>query len=153
MPYNKEKEMTVQSKNPKQIHDGYKEAVVDSLLNNLSARLSGRGEFYDVIYGNKPAAVLMSEFIVPMPVDERVGDEEADPIHICAHGLDFQLSTESIAEKISVSVAAAVYVRIIPSAEEVRPGGRLEVTFPLTRPANLELHCGRALFPANAASR
>jgi len=131
--------MPVLSKDPKTIHDGYKEAVVDSLLNNLSARLSGRGEFYGVIYGNKPAAVLMSEFIVPMPVDERVGDEEADPIHICAHGLDFQISTESIAEKIAVSVTAAIYVRIIPNAEEVRPGGRLEVTFPLTRPASLEL--------------
>lgn len=125
--------MTVLSKNPKQIHDGYKEAVVDSLLNNLSARLSGRGEFYGTIYGNKPAAVLMSEFIVPMPVDERVGDEEADPIQISAHGVDFQISTASVQDKIAVSVTGAVYVRIIPTFEEVRLGGRLEITFPPTK--------------------
>jgi hypothetical protein len=125
--------MPLLSKNPKQIHDGYKEAVVDSLLNNLSARLSGRGEFYSIIYGNKPAAVLMSEFIVPMPVDERVGDEEADPIQISAHGLDFQISTESSEDKIAVSVTGAVYVRIIPTFEEVGPEGRLEITFPPTK--------------------
>jgi len=125
--------MTVLSKNPKQIHDGYKEAVVDSLLNNLSARLAGRGEFYGTIYGNKPAAVLMSEFIVPMPVDERVGDEEADPIQISAHGLDFQISTDSVQDKIAVSVTGAVYVRIIPTFEEVRPEGRLEIAFPPTK--------------------
>lgn len=125
--------MPVLSKNPREIHDAYKEAVVDSVLNNLSARLAGRGEFYDVIYGNKPAAVLMSEFIVPMPADERVGDEEADPIQISAHGIDFQISSSAGNEKIGVSVTGAVYVRIIPTEDEVRPGGRLEVSFPLTR--------------------
>lgn len=125
--------MPVLSKNPKQIHDGYKEAIVDSLINNLSARLSGRGEFYSTICGNKPAAVLMSEFIVPMPVDERVGDEESDPIQISAHGLDFQIGTDSVDDKISVTATGAVYVRIIPTAQEVQPGGRLEITFPPTR--------------------
>lgn len=125
--------MTVLSKNPREIHDAYKEAVVDSVLNNLSSRLAGRGPFYEIIYGNKPAAVLMSEFIVPMPVDERVGDEEADPIQISAHGIDFQISTSAGNEKIAVSVTGAVYVRIIPTEVEVKPGGRLEVSFPLTR--------------------
>lgn len=75
--------MSILSKNPRNIHPAYKEAVVDSLLNGLSARLAGRGDFYKVIYGAKPSAALMSEFIVPMPPEERGGDEEADRSSNC----------------------------------------------------------------------
>lgn len=124
--------MAVLSKDPRKIHDGYKEAVVDSLLNNLSARLAGRGEFYKIIYGNKPSSVLMSEFIVPMPDDERDGDEEANPIQISAHGLDFQVKSDASNTKINVSVNGALYVRILPTSEDINSGGRLEATFPLT---------------------
>ena len=131
--------MTVLSKNPREIPDAYKEAVVDSLLNNLSARLSGTGDFSKIIYGNKPSTALISEFIVPMPVDERAGDEEADPIQISAHGLDFQVQADARAVLMSVSVKGAVYVRIFPTEEDVRPGGRLEATFPLTRDARTEI--------------
>lgn len=129
----------VRSKNPREIHDAYKEAVVDSLLNNLSARLAGRGEFYKVIYGSKPSAALMSEFIVPMPAEERLGDEEADPIKISAHGLDFQVCVDAKAMKIGVNVRGGVYVRILPTEDEIKPGGRLEATFPLTREARQEI--------------
>ncbi|MCU7926833.1 MAG: helicase [Candidatus Thiodiazotropha sp. (ex Dulcina madagascariensis)] len=131
--------MTILSKNPSEIHDAYKEAVVDSLLNNLSARLAGRGEFYKVIYGNKPSAELMSEFIVPMPDDERDGDEEANPVQISAHGLDFQVSSDAKNTKIRVTVNGALYVRILPTEEEVKPDGRLEATFPLTNEALKEI--------------
>jgi hypothetical protein len=131
--------MPVVSKNPRDIHDAYKEAVVDSLLNNLSARLAGRGDFYRVIYGSKPSTTLISEFIVPMPAEERVGDEEADPIRISAHGLDFQIRADGKGAKMMVSVNGAVYVRILPTEDEVRPGGRLEATFPLTREARTEI--------------
>jgi hypothetical protein len=125
--------MTVTSKNPRDIHDAYKEAVVDSLLNTLSARLAGRGDYYKIIYGSKPSAALMTEFIVPMPAEERMGDEESDPIQISAHGLDFQIDADSNHTKMSVSVRGAVYVRILPTEDEVKPGGILEATFPLTR--------------------
>ncbi|MGC2519130.1 MAG: helicase-related protein [Burkholderiales bacterium] len=131
--------MAVLSKNPREIHDAYKEAVVDSVLNNLSARLAGRGDFYSVIYGSKPSAALMSEFIVPMPAEERVGDEEADPIRISAHGLDFQVRANAKATKMAVSLKGAVYVRILPTEDEVKPGGRLEATFPLTKEARQEI--------------
>jgi len=131
--------MTVLSKDPREIHDGYKEAVVDSLLNNLSARLAGRGEFYKVIYGNKPSAELMSEFIVPMPDDERDGDEEANPIQISAHGLDFQVRSDAKNTKIKVTVNGALYVRILPTEEEISPGGRLAAIFPLTKETRKEV--------------
>src|SRR5260221_857803 len=100
--------MAVSSKDPRAIHDAYKEAVVDSLLNNLSGRLAGRGDFYRVIYGAKPSTALISEFIVPMPVDERMGDEEADPIRISAHGLDFQIRAAAVDTTMTVRVTGAV---------------------------------------------
>lgn len=131
--------MTVHSKDPRVIHDAYKEAVVDSLLNNLSARLAGRGDFYKVIYGTKPSTALMSEFIVPMPAEERGGDEEADPIRISAHGLDFQVQANAKSDQLGVSVTGAVYVRILPTEDEIKPGGKLEATFPLTRAARAEI--------------
>jgi len=131
--------MPVLSKNPREIHPAYKEAVVDSLLNGLSARLAGRGAFYKLVYGTKPSAALMSEFIVPMPSEEREGDEEADPIRISAHGLDFQICSSAKSAELDVSVTGAVYVRILPTQDEVTPGGRLEATFPLTREARAEI--------------
>lgn len=131
--------MTIKCLDPRKIHDAYKEAVVDSLLNNLSARVSGRGEFYQVIFGNKPSKTLISEFLLPMPEAERQGDEEADPIQISAHGLDFQIGTEARDAKLRARVTGSVYVRILPTADDVRPGGRLALSFPLTRIAERAL--------------
>lgn len=131
--------MPILSKNPRDIHPAHKEAVVDSLLNGLSARLAGRGDFYKLIYGTKPSNALLSEFILPMPAEERDGDEEADPIRISAHGLDLQVRSGASISTMSVSVTGAVYVRILPTEDEVKPGGRLEATFPLTRDARIEI--------------
>lgn len=131
--------MPILSKNPRDIHPAYKEAIVDSLLNGLSARLAGRGDFYRVIYGAKPSAALMSEFIVPMPPEERGGDEEADPIRISAHGMDFQIRSAAVRTPLGVSLTGAVYVRILPTEDEVKSGGRLEATFPLTREASADI--------------
>ncbi len=131
--------MPILSENPRDIHPAYKEAVVDSLLNGLSARLAGRGEFYQVVYGAKPSATLMSEFIVPMPPEERDRDEEADPIRISAHGMDFQINSTAAGTKLLASLTGAVYVRILPTEDEVKAGGRLEATFPLTRQARSEI--------------
>lgn len=132
--------MAVLSKDPRDIRDAYKEAVVDSLLGNLSARLAGRGEFYRVVYGNKPSATLLTEFIVPRPAEERDGDEEADPIRISAHGLDFQVGLQPSSEKFTVNATCALYVRILPTSNEVMPGGRLEATFPIAREVQRELN-------------
>lgn len=131
--------MPIVSENPRNIHPAYKEAVVDSLLNSLSARLAGRGEFYKVIYGAKPSSTLISEFILPVPPEEREGDEEADPIRISAHGMDFQIRSAAMGSTLEVSLTGAVYVRIFPTEEEVQPGGRLEATFPLTKEARTDI--------------
>lgn len=132
--------MAVLCKDPRDIRDAYKEAVVDSLLGNLSGRLAGRGEFYEVIYGNKPSATLLTEFIVPRPAEERDGDEEADPIRISAHGLDFQVESDEAEALFVVNASTAVYVRILPTADEIAPGGRLEAVFPIAREVQRELN-------------
>lgn len=131
--------MTVLCKNPREIHPALKEAVVDSLINGLSARLAGRGDYYSVIYAAKPSSTLMSEFIVPMPAEERDGDEEADPVRISAHGMDFQIRSGASTTRIGVSLIGAVYVRVLPSDDDMKPGGLLEATFPLTREARAEI--------------
>lgn len=125
--------MPVLSKNPREIHSAYKEAVVDSLLNGLAARLSGRGEFYRVVYGTKPSSALVSEFIMPMPLQERTGDEEADPIRISAHGVDFQLRASASESVCKVDLTGAVYVRILPNVDDVAPQGRLFTNVPLNK--------------------
>ncbi|WP_350262754.1 hypothetical protein AAF463_24065 (plasmid) [Pantoea sp. BJ2] len=131
--------MPVLSEDPRSIHPAFKEAVVDSLLNGLSARLSGRGEFYTVIYGTKPVKALLSEFIVPMPAEEREGDEEADPVRISAHGMDFQIRSTAENARLTVSLTGALYLRILPTEDDVKPGGRLAPTFTLTREARAML--------------
>lgn len=131
--------MPVLSKNPRNIHPAYKEAVVDSLLNGLAARLAGRGDFYRFVYGTKPSSALVSEFIMPMPAEERTGDEEADPIRISAHGLDFQLRAGAGESVLAVSVTGAVYVRILPNADDVKPDGRLFPNIPLTKEATAQV--------------
>lgn len=131
--------MSVRCKDPRAIHDACKEAVVDSLLNNLSARVAGRGEFYRIIHGSKPSAVLVSEFLLPMPQSERDNDEEADPIRISSHGLDFQIDRSAQDAPLDVQLRCAVYVRILPLAEELQPGAILEPKFPLAQEVRREL--------------
>lgn len=131
--------MPVLSRNPRNVHPAYKEAVVDSLLNGLAARLAGRGEFYQFVYGAKPSSALVSEFILPMPLEERTGDEEADPIRVSAHGVDFQLRTDAGSSVLNVSATGAVYVRILPNEDDIKPDGRLFPSIPLTRDASAQL--------------
>ena len=108
--------------NPREIHDSVKEAVVDSLLNNLTARLAGHGIRGKILYNSKPRNILVTEFLLPKPERERIEDEEASPIHISAHGLDFQIGSDNQNIKISVKPTISVYVRILPTPDEVKPG-------------------------------
>lgn len=131
--------MPVLSKNPRDIHDACKEAVVDSLLNNLSARLAGREEFCRVILAMQPHKALTSEFLLPKPAAERDGDEEASPIEISAHGLDFQVSTQALNAPMRIQITGAVYVRVLPTADEIALGGPLEPSFPLDKDVQRQL--------------
>jgi hypothetical protein len=131
--------MIVRSVDPRAIPDTCKEAVVDSLLNNLGARVSGARSFYRVILGTHPSRLLVSGFILPRPIEERAADEEADPIRISTHGLDFQLDARTLERRVRVELSGSVYVRVLPTAAEVQVGGRLHPIFPLNSEAKANL--------------
>jgi Helicase conserved C-terminal domain len=114
----------------RQIPDPLKEAVVDSILNNLAARVSGKGEFRQLIVNARPSDLLVSGFIVPLPEELRNDDEEASPLQINAHGLDFHASTERLHLPISFRLKGSIYVRIFPSAAEMAVGGDLAPVIP-----------------------
>jgi hypothetical protein len=99
--------------------DPVKEAVVDSILNNLAARVSGKGEFRGVILNARPSDLLVSGFIVPLPEELRDSDEETSPLQINAHGLDFHASTEGLGRPIKIRLGGAIYLRIFPSAADL----------------------------------
>ncbi len=123
--------MTRVSIQPREIPDTCKEAVVDGLLNNLAARTAGLGDFYRTVCGARPSGVLVSGFIVPRPLEERDDDEEANPMRISAHGLDFQIGANQQDVPLQVKVSGSIYLRILPEAAEVAPGGPLYPRFPV----------------------
>lgn len=114
---------------PKAISTSFKEAVVDSLLNLVHARISGTGEFGAVLYGTRPRNLLNSAFLLPMRGAEE-GDEVTSPIWISSHGLDFQIAKDGSGD-IVVQPRFAIYVRILPSEDDIkredcRPSFRLK---------------------------
>ena len=109
----------------KNIPDPCKEAVADSILNNLSARVSGKGEFHRFISNARPSDLLVSGFIVSRPKKENESDEEANPLQINAHGLDFHVSDACLLRPIKLRLNGSVYLRVFPSASDVAPGGGL----------------------------
>ena len=74
-----------------------------------------------------------------MPEPDRTEDAEADPVCISAHGVDFQLEAAASKTPLFVSVTGAVYVRVLPTADDVKPGGPLNPSFPLTPETHREL--------------
>ena len=111
--------------------DPLKEAVVDSILNNLSARVSGKGEFRSVILNARPSDLLVSGFIVPLPEEQRDDDEETNPLQINAHGLDFHATEADLHKPIRLQLHGSVYVRVFPSADDMKVGGDLIPVIPL----------------------
>jgi hypothetical protein len=109
----------------KDIPDPCKEAVADSILNNLSARVSGKGRFHCIISNARPSDLLVSGFIVARPKKENENDEEANPLQINAHGLDFHVSDESLSRPIRLRLHGSVYVRVFPSVSDIARGGEL----------------------------
>jgi hypothetical protein len=95
--------------------------------------------------------VLVSGFIVPRPQGERDGDEEANPMRISAHGLDFQIGVHQRDVPLRVGVRGSIYLRILPEAAEVAPGGPLFPSFPIKREVRKALRARIA--EGNAALR
>lgn len=123
--------MTVRAADASRIDATCKEAVVDGLLNNLAGRVSGTDEFHRLIYGIRPSDLLVSGFLVARPEEDRDSDEEASPLQINAHGLDFHIDAAGMHTPMRARLKAGVYVRVFPTREDVASGGRLRPAFSL----------------------
>lgn len=114
---------------PKTIPSTLKEAVVDALLNLTYARISGEGEFGEVLYGARPRGLLNSGFLLPARTDVE-GDEVTSPIWVTAHGCDLQVARAG-GGSIRIQPRFALYVRVLPTEDDVkrpdcRPSFRLK---------------------------
>jgi hypothetical protein len=123
--------------NPRDISDTLKEAVADALLNTTVSRLSGRGQYGEVLYGVRPRLTLASGFLLPrqLPTDE---DEVSASISISAHGADFLVAANADGT-IRVKPYAAVYLRVFPTAAEMLGHPSCELKFHLQHDIELEL--------------
>lgn len=94
-----------------------KEALVDALLNRTWQRCSGWGSEGSFVYGVKPSQRFVSGFLLPRFDELGVQDETSD-IHISAHGLDFQVLSESEGV-VAVTVRLSIYIRVLPEWKEL----------------------------------
>lgn len=92
-----------------------KEAVCDAVLSRTRAVVSGENEFGAAVLGGRPSRTLSSGFILPRISQD--GDDEASDIHISSHGMDVRILQAS--GELTVSSQLFVYVRALPSAEEL----------------------------------
>ena len=99
--------------------DDAKEAMTDALLNLTWQRVSGFGAEGGVVYGTKPSLRFVSGFLLPRFSDHQT-DETSD-IHISTHGIDCQIGSGAPGT-IDVRVDFAIYVRALPSWDELTSG-------------------------------
>lgn len=92
------------------------EAVCDSFLGMLQARATGAGNLGAVLYRSLPSRQLVSGFLLPKY--DAAGDDVTNDIKVAVHGMDFRMR---LGEKRTVIVepAASVYVRLLPSADDL----------------------------------
>lgn len=109
-----------------------KEAMVDALLNMTWQRASGSGPEGDLVFAVKPSLRFVSGFLLPRFEETGQIDETSD-IHVSTHGLDLQIVAAAKGE-FTVTVAFAIYVRALPSWEELTlPQHALFPSHPLRR--------------------
>lgn len=106
-----------------------KEAVCDAIVNTIVRRVSGTDEEGRFIFERSPRRSAVSGQLLPR--FDLLGQDETSDIRIAALGLDFLLADASAAS-ISAKPYFSVYVRVLPSWEDIEPGkGPLEVDFRL----------------------
>lgn len=92
-----------------------KEAVCDAVLERTRRVVSGEGAYGSVILGEKPSRFLSSGFVLPRLNED--GDDESSDIRIAAHGMDIRVVAAE--GELRIGLTLAVYVRALPSADEL----------------------------------
>jgi len=101
-----------------------KEAVASAVLHQTYNALRGAGQGGRIIYREKPAKVLHTQFLLPRrkasgtatTYHER--EDISSPAHISTLGMGFQIADRRD-RTIAVSVKACIYVRILPSTSDL----------------------------------
>jgi len=106
-----------------------KEAVCDAMVNTIVRRVSGTDQQGQFIFERSPRRSTVSGQLLPR--FDLLGQDETSDIRIAALGMDFVLASAA-AETISAKPRFSIYVRVLPSWEDIEPGkGPLEVDFRL----------------------
>lgn len=107
-----------------------KEAVCDSLINSLAARVSGMDERGKVAFGTSPRRGIFSGQLLPRFDVDGVDDETSD-IRIATLGMDFVLAAEAKGP-VRLRPKFSVFVRVLPEWHDfVVEGGPLDFDFKL----------------------
>ena len=107
---------------PSQSHPELKEAVCESLVNNLYDVLSGGNEEGREIINNTPSVKFISGFLEPLsvPLNSNMGvDAARNPIHIITQGLDMQVSAKG-SSPVALTTSFSIYVRLLPTVEQLK---------------------------------
>ena len=106
---------------PHQSHPELKEAICESLVNNLYGVLSGGKEEGREVVNNKPSTKFISGFLEPLsvPLNSNMSvDAARNPIHVITQGLDMQVSAKG-SSPLALTTTFSIYVRLLPTAEQV----------------------------------
>lgn len=107
-----------------------KEAICDSLVNSLTARVSGMDDRGRIAFGTSPRRGIFSGQLLPR-FDVTGVDDETSDIRIATLGMDFVLSRHADGT-IRLQPSFSVFLRVIPSWEDfVMAGGPLDFDFKL----------------------
>ncbi len=108
--------------NPGQSHPELKEAVCESLINNLYDSLSGGNVEGKEVVNNTPSVKFISGFLEPLSVPLKTSmsvDAARNPIHIITQGLDLQVSSRRSC-LLTLTVSFSIYVRLLPTVEQLK---------------------------------
>lgn len=101
-----------------------REAVVEGVVRRAHDRLTGRGAHGDVLFGDAPSRLLAAGFLLPArrqaAPDTPTGPENdaTSPIHLSSIGMSFQIERQAAGE-VAVTPQGAVYVRMLPTVEDL----------------------------------
>jgi hypothetical protein len=134
-----------------------KEAVASAILHQTYNALRGAGPGGQIIYREKPAKVLHTQFLLPRRKASSTAttyherEDISSPAHISTLGMGFQIADRRD-RTIAVSIRACIYVRILPSTVDLvtRP-----VVFRLSKQARSVIlrHRREALSKAREANK
>ncbi len=118
-----------------------REAVAEAVVKRTHDRITGFGEFGDLVQNGDPSKVLTAGFLLPSELRQPamtangLSSDATSPINVSVLGMSFQTDHAS-GGSIQVKPSGSIYVRKLPTVENMKRWG---VTFGLRKEIALEL--------------